>query len=90
MSKAKLNQLSDFIKNLSPESTQCLLATCFITKSKAAEDLVKSEHMILSTDSELFNLWFARYGLQMYTKKPYMEIFLKYPHDTTCSGLIYE
>lgn len=54
LSAEKFNALSSFIQRLSPASRQCLMATCFITKSKPAEDLAKEEGMVLSTDSEQF------------------------------------
>lgn len=57
LSREKFKQLSDFIQRLSPTSQQCLLATCFITKSDKAEALAKKEWpagKVLSTDSEQF------------------------------------
>jgi hypothetical protein len=56
LSFERFNQLSALIQRVSesPAAQQCLMATCFITKSKIAEDLAKEEGMILSTDSEQF------------------------------------
>ncbi len=54
LSIEKFGFLSTLIRKLSPEASQCLMATCFITKSKTAEELAKRESLVVSTDSEQF------------------------------------
>lgn len=55
LSKANFERLSDFIQALTPASLQCLMATCFITKSDQAIAAVPMEQRdVLPTDSEQF------------------------------------
>lgn len=53
----KFQQLASIIQSLSEEAQQCLLASCFITKSRRAENTAKQNwptDKALSTDSEQF------------------------------------